>query len=44
MRSKIRQWVMENPQAMDAAYAMVVGSTILVKIGTHDAAGGTGGP
>ncbi len=42
MRDKIRRWVMENPRAMDAAYAMAVGGTLLVTI--QDAAGGSGGP
>ena len=42
MRGKIRQWMMDNPRTMDAAYAMAVGGTALITI--QDATGGSMGP
>lgn len=44
MRGKIRQWFVDNPRAMTAAYFVLMGGSVLMDIGLHDASGATGGP
>jgi hypothetical protein len=44
MRGKIRQWFVDNPRAMDAAYVLMLGGSIFWEIGTQDASGATTGP
>jgi hypothetical protein len=44
MRGKLRQWFVDNPSGMDAAYALLVGSWILIELGIQDAGGSTVGP
>ncbi len=44
MRGKIRQWFVDNPRAMDGAYALVAASAVAVRITTQEATGATSGP
>ncbi len=44
MRGKIRQWFVDNPRALDAAYVVMLAGTFVTEIGLHDAAGGASGP
>jgi hypothetical protein len=44
MRGKLRQWFVDNPRGMDVAYALLVGSWILLEIGIQDAGGAQSGP
>jgi hypothetical protein len=42
MRDKIRKWFVDNPRAMDAAYAMAAVGSMLITI--NEATGGNSGP
>ena len=42
MRDKIRQWIVDNPRAMDVAYALALSGAIIVR--TQESAGATSGP
>jgi hypothetical protein len=44
MRGKIRQWFVDNPRAMDAAYVFMLGSSVFWELGTQDSSGATVGP
>jgi hypothetical protein len=44
MQDKIRQWFVDNPQAMNAAYLFILSSSVLLEIGTREASGGSAGP
>ncbi|MFC4448060.1 hypothetical protein [Halorussus aquaticus] len=40
MQGKIRQWLVDNPRAMDAAFTLAVGGAVLSGELTTQAAGG----
>jgi len=44
MRGKLRQWCVENPRALNVAYAMTVAGTYLLEVGTNASAGASTGP
>lgn len=44
MLGKIRQWFVDNPRAMDAAYVLMLSSSIFLEYGTQDASGTGTGP
>jgi hypothetical protein len=44
MQGKIRQWFVDNPRAMDAAYAFLLSGSVVLEYGTQDASGATAGP
>jgi hypothetical protein len=44
MRDKIRQWFADNPRAMDAAYVMVLGSSMFIEFSMQEASGASAGP
>lgn len=44
MQGKIRQWFVDNPRAMDAAYVMILGSSIFFELSAMDVSGTSAGP
>ncbi|NEU56194.1 hypothetical protein [Halorussus sp. MSC15.2] len=45
MQGKIRQWLVDNPRTMDAAYTLALGGVVLSgKLTTHAASGSAAGP
>ncbi|WP_321112357.1 hypothetical protein [Halorussus salinisoli] len=44
MQGKIRQWFVDNPRAMDAAYVMMFGTSVFWELSMQEAAGATSGP
>ncbi len=44
MQGNIRQWFVDNPQALNAAFALMLSTSVAFEIGIQDAIGATSGP
>jgi hypothetical protein len=44
MQGKIRQWIADNPRAMDWTFAFMLGGSILAELTIQEGAGATLGP
>jgi len=44
MRGNIRQWFVDNPRAMTAAYGLLLTGSVFAEISLQNAAGAASGP
>jgi len=44
MRGKLRQWFVDNPKAMTAAYFLLMGGSVFMDISLQQISGATNGP